>query len=560
MFGLLKSKISGFIKGLAGREEKKAEEALPQPILQPQPTAQPKPILIEEKKPAEFVQDQPKEEKKIHADQPKKQEVQEQPKPFPVAEKKPAAEGKKSEAGQKKPAVGEKAGQETPEFEPTKTEEKVAQKKFEEKMPVIEQKKSIFDSVASVFVPKKHVAPGAQPEAKPIEAKKPEIVKGQPAQRPLEIKPGLAKVQPAAKAPEAIKPEAARELAPTPPGQKKPEITTAQPVPKTPEMAKGQFQPKKPEMDISDLGRRAQSGKREMAPKIGIGTAIKSFFSGEITIGESEVADLLEELEISLLEADVAYDVSLEVSSQLRSRLVGMKVPKGEVEERTRDAVRHVLASVMDSDRKFVLVERVRSIQKPVKILFVGPNGAGKTTTMAKIARMLMDSGLTVVFSASDTFRAAAIAQTEVHGGKLGVKTIKIRYGADPASVAFDAINFAKANGIDVVLIDSAGRQDTNANLLSELKKISRVASPDIKLYVGESIGGNSVIEQINAFNAAIGMDGAILTKIDCDAKGGTAISIAKSTGIPVLFLGVGQGYNDLIPFDPQKIAQEIMT
>ena len=273
-----------------------------------------------------------------------------------------------------------------------------------------------------------------------------------------------------------------------------------------------------------------------------------------------ERGDLLSELELSLLEADVAYDVSLDVSAQLRARLVGMKVPKGKVAEKTRETIAQVLESVMDSERKFDFMKRVQELPKPVKILFVGPNGAGKTTTMAKMARMLMEAGITPVFSASDTFRAAAIEQTEVHGSRLGVKVIKSKYGADPASVAFDAVNFASSHGLGAVLIDSAGRQDTNANLLSELKKISRVAKPDIKLYVGESIGGNSLLDQIKAFNEAIGIDGAILTKLDCDAKGGTAISIAKATGIPILFLGVGQRYEDLIPFDPHRIAQEIMS
>ena len=237
-----------------------------------------------------------------------------------------------------------------------------------------------------------------------------------------------------------------------------------------------------------------------------------------------------------------------------------MRVPKGKVEEKTREAIQGVLASVMTSERKFDMVARVRSLEKPAKILFVGPNGAGKTTTMAKVAHMLMQSGMTVVFSASDTFRAAAIEQTEVHAGRLGVKVVKSKYGADPASGAFKAVSFARAHNIDVVLIDSAGRQDTNANLLDELKKISRVAKPDIKIYIGESIGGNSLIDQVRAFDEAIGMDGAILTKIDCDAKGGTALSLTKSTGIPVLYLGVGQAYADLIPFEPEKIAQEIMS
>ncbi len=312
--------------------------------------------------------------------------------------------------------------------------------------------------------------------------------------------------------------------------------------------------------DLSGLSRKASSEKREMSPKIGLGATIKSFFSNEITIGESEVSDLAEELELSLLEADVEYEVSIEVVSQLRSRLVGMKVPRDEVAKRTKEAISQVLESVMASERKFDFLERVRSLPKPAKILFVGPNGAGKTTTMAKVAQKLRGAGLSSVFSASDTFRAAAIEQTEVHGERLGVKVIKSKYGADPASVAFDAINFARSHGIDAVLIDSAGRQDTNANLLSELKKINRVAQPDLKIYVGESIGGNALIGQIRAFHEAIGVDGAILTKLDCDAKGGTAISIAKATGIPIIYLGVGQGYEDLIPFEPHKIAWEIMN
>lgn len=472
MFGLLKSKLSGFISSLTGREEKKA--AAPPQAQQAEP---PQP------QPAETPQAT---EGKMPAMQPEKQ----QPKPtgVPAAEK-PAAIVEKQPAGQAIPVEGKK-------------------------QPAILEKP-----------PAKPPVPSTEKPAAKL-----------PPKEPVPEKPAIPATPKPAASPTAItKPAATAEPAAIPlPAQV-------------------------PGPDLSRLGKKAESEKRSMAPKIGIGSAIKSFFSSEITIGEPEVADLLEELELSLLEADVAYDVSLEVSSQLRTRLVGMKVPKGQVQQKTKEAIAGVLESVMDSERKFDFVSRVKSLPRPAKILFVGPNGAGKTTTMAKVARMLLDSGLTVVFSASDTFRAAAIEQTEVHAGRLGVKAIKSKYGSDPASVAFDAINFARANKVDVVLIDSAGRQDTNANLLSELVKINRVARPDLKLYVGESISGNAVIDQIRAFNEAIGMDGAILTKIDCDAKGGTAISIAKSTGIPVLFLGVGQGYHDLIPFDAKKLAQEIM-
>ena len=462
MFGLLKNKLAGFIKGLTGREEKIQQAAsAASPAKLEKETSQPEPV------PAEV---------------PQKEE-----------EKKP----------------------EIKKAEPLKKIEE-SKKKVEEPKKVEEQKKQIEVSKSS-----------------------PQI------QKPVEQQKSISAPAPQMQKPAAPAPLAQKPAAP----------------PQTQQAPKPLEQPKPAQYaDLSRLGRRATEEKRSMAPKIGLGTAIKSFFSSDVTIGESEVADLLEGLELSLLEADVAYDVSLEVTAQLRQKLVGMKVPKGQVEQKTKETVQGVLESIMDSERKFDFLARVKSTEKPVKILFVGPNGAGKTTTMAKLAHLFMANHLSVVFSASDTFRAAAVEQTEVHAERLGAKVIKSKYGADPSSVAFDAIKFAASHSIDIVLIDSAGRQDTNANLLSELKKMNRIAKPDLKIYIGESIGGNSVIEQIKAFNEAIGIDGAILTKIDCDAKGGTAISIAKSTGIPVLFLGIGQRYEDLVAFDPHKIAQEIMA
>ncbi len=403
--------------------------------------------------------------------------------------------------------------------------------------------------------------PVEKPEAKK-QAPKPQEKGEKPAEKPAEKKDVKSKAsQIASKADEQEKPkEALKKQDKKPEPKKEEEEPASKPGEKKEEKQAPVKKPEEEHIDLAKIEKKASSEKKGLAPKIGLGAKIKSFFSSEITIGESEVNDLLEELELSLLEADVAYDVSLEVVSQLKKKLVGMKVPKGEVEKLTRQAVQQVLASVMQSSREFDLVEKVKTLPKPAKILFVGPNGAGKTTTMAKLAKIFIDSGLKVVFSASDTFRAAAIEQAQVHADRLGIRLIKSKYGADPASVAFDAINYARSHSIDVVLIDSAGRQDTNANLLDELKKLNRVAKPDLKIYVGESIGGNSVIDQIQAFDAAVGMDGAILTKIDCDAKGGTAISISKATGIPVLFLGVGQAYADLVSFDPEKIAREIMT
>ncbi|MFN3910383.1 MAG: signal recognition particle-docking protein FtsY, partial [Candidatus Anstonellaceae archaeon] len=203
--------------------------------------------------------------------------------------------------------------------------------------------------------------------------------------------------------------------------------------------------------------------------------------------------------------------------------------------------------------------ELVKEKQKPLKILFVGPNGAGKTTTIAKISEILTKKGYGVVISASDTFRAAAIEQLENHCQRIGVRLIKNKYGADPASVAFDAIKYAKTNNIDFVLIDTAGRQNTNINLIDEMKKIVRVSQPDLKIYVGESIAGNAVIEQVGAFKNAIGLDAAILTKLDCDAKGGTALSLTYSTKIPIIFFGTGQNYSDLKEFETEWIVERII-
>jgi fused signal recognition particle receptor len=173
---------------------------------------------------------------------------------------------------------------------------------------------------------------------------------------------------------------------------------------------------------------------------------------------------------------------------------------------------------------------------------------------------MLNKNSKTCVIAAADTFRAAAIEQTSEHAKRLNVPVIKHDYGSDPAAVAFDAVKYAKAKGIDVVLIDSAGRQETNRNLIEQLKKIERVAQPDLKIFVGEGISGNALLSQVSEFHKAIGLDGVILTKMDVDAKGGTVISIKRATGVPILYLGVGQGYDDLVAFDSSYIAKRIMA
>lgn len=299
--------------------------------------------------------------------------------------------------------------------------------------------------------------------------------------------------------------------------------------------------------------------KRELEARLSLESKVRSIFSNEVEIRDKDVRELLDNLEFSLLEADVAFEVSQILVEDLRKRLVGKRVPKSNLNDEIKNSVKESIVSVLEVEKPdFWRVVRER--QKPVKILFVGPNGAGKTTTMSKLASILISKKYSCLFSASDTFRAAAIEQTIHHAEKLGINVVKHKYGADPAAVAFDAVNHAKANKIDVVLIDTAGRQDTNANLIDELRKINRVIRPDLKIFVGESIAGNAIIDQVRTFNDAIGLDAVILTKLDCDAKGGTALSISKATSVPILFIGVGQDYGDLIEFNARSIAEQMLT
>jgi len=298
--------------------------------------------------------------------------------------------------------------------------------------------------------------------------------------------------------------------------------------------------------------------KKEIAPKLGIFSRVRSMLSNSVTISGAEAEPMLDELRVSLLESDVSFDTAEFLVEDLRKRLVGKAVPKNALSESIRAEVR---ASLLDlfSAKPFDLAGRAAA-KKPFVVLFIGPNGSGKTTTIAKISRYLSERGLSSVISASDTFRAAAIQQSEEHGRRLGVRVIKHDYGADPSAVAFDAITHARAQNIDVVLIDTAGRQETNYNLLREMEKINRVVKPDLKIFVGESIAGHALVEQVLKFKEAVGLDGVILTKLDCDAKGGSALSLAYEAKIPILFLGTGQEYANLVAFDSEDLVSRIIA
>ncbi len=275
-------------------------------------------------------------------------------------------------------------------------------------------------------------------------------------------------------------------------------------------------------------------------------------------INEEQFEKLFWELELALMENNVAVEVIEKIKTDLKSDLVDKPIKRTKVEETIQETLRSSIGDLFESS-DFDLIEEINDKkEKPYVIAFFGINGSGKTTSIAKLANMLKEKKISCVLAAADTFRAASIEQLQQHADKLGVKIIKHNYGADPAAVAFDAIKHAKSKNIDVVLVDTAGRMHSNQNLIDEMKKIIRVAKPDLKIFVGESITGNDCVEQAKTFNETVGIDGIILAKADIDEKGGAAVSVSYITKKPILYLGVGQEYKDLKPFDSKVIIENL--
>ncbi len=277
-------------------------------------------------------------------------------------------------------------------------------------------------------------------------------------------------------------------------------------------------------------------------------------------ISEKDLDDLLWELELVLLEADVALPIVEEIKASVRADLLGKRVDRSyRVEDAIEMALKNAVRNVLKGS-EFDFDSFIAQHEKPVIVMFLGINGTGKTTAIAKLTKRLQGHGLSVVLSASDTFRAGAIEQITIHGDRLGSKVIKHQAGGDPAAVAYDALEHAKARKRDVVLVDTAGRMQTNANLMDEMKKIKRVVKPHLTVFVGDSLAGNDAIEQARTFEKEIGIDVVILTKIDADAKGGAALSIAHSIKKPIAFLSTGQGYDDIIKFDSQWMVDRLFN
>ena len=291
-----------------------------------------------------------------------------------------------------------------------------------------------------------------------------------------------------------------------------------------------------------------------------------SNFYDRVTKTELQGNDLdrvLDEFQLSLVENDVAVSVADYVATELKEKLKDVQFarfsdPRGRVKAILSD----VLLSVLDRAGRldiFELVEEKKKAGVPAIIVFVGINGTGKTTSIAKLAHILQRKGRTCILAASDTYRSGSIEQLEEHARRIGVRLIKHQYGADPAAVAFDAVNYARAHGINAVLIDTAGRMQTNQNLLEEMRKIVRVTKPDLTILVVDALTGNDAVEQGKVFSQAVKIDGIILAKLDADVKGGNAISLSYIMGRPVTLVGTGQGYDDLEPFQPQTIVRNLV-
>ena len=355
-------------------------------------------------------------------------------------------------------------------------------------------------------------------------------------------------------------PEKGPEATPAPAETEIPEVPrrTEEPVVAEPEVRQPEPEPVREEPKLSRkemLKLKKQERKEGRTPSASADVPVGD--SGK-RIKEDPLDEILDELEIILLEADVAYPVVEEIKAGVRENLIGRKYDRSYsleevVEMAVRDAVRDVLKiNEFDFDGWLAGQER------PTVIMFVGINGTGKTTAIAKIANRIMNNGQTVVLAACDTFRAGAIEQLTIHSERLGCKIVKQDHDADPSAVAYDAIEHARSKRKDVVLIDTAGRMQTNSNLIEEMKKIVRIAKPDLKVFVGDSLAGNDAIEQARVFDKAIGIDAIILTKIDTDAKGGAALSIAHTINKPIAFVCNGQEYGDIVKFDTEWMIQRL--
>ena len=313
------------------------------------------------------------------------------------------------------------------------------------------------------------------------------------------------------------------------------------------------------EGDGTEADARAEAEAGEGDEGRGLTERAKLYATGRTVIEAEDLEEPLDDLELALLSSDVEMSVAGEILEGIRENLVGET--RAQVQSTggvVRNALKDALVDVI-SVGQFDFEERIAAADEPVVIVFTGVNGVGKTTTIAKLSEYLERRGHSTVLANGDTYRAGANEQLREHAENLDRKVISHEQGSDPAAVIYDAVEYAKANDVDVVLGDTAGRLHTSNDLMAQLEKIDRVIDPDMTLFVDEAVAGQDAVERAREFDDAAEIDGAILTKADADPQGGAAISIAHVTGKPILFLGTGQGYDDLARFDPEEIVDGLL-
>ncbi len=401
-------------------------------------------------------------------------------------------------------------------------------------------KKSLKDSIKKIV----RIAeePGVRKEEK---EKKPIEKKVEEKRKPIEKKP-KKKIE--------KKPEKRIEEKPEKKTEKKPEKEEK---PKEKETERIEEEPKEePAEEVKEEPEPVEEPEKEEKEKRGFFGLGRKITTRRLT--NRDIDDFFDENETEFMTNNVAVEVLDFFRKNLKERLVEKPIKRSQASKFVAQVFEDTLFEIVNQGD--INLEKMAKEKKPLLMVFLGFNGSGKTTSIARVAKYMMKKGKKVVLAAGDTFRAASIEQLEVHGKKLGIRVIKHQYGSDSAAVVFDAMRFAESNGYDVVLADTAGRMHTDKNLMDELRKVIRVNNPHLKVLVVDSLTGNDAVEQAERFHEAVGVDSVIMTKTDVNPKGGSILSVCYAIKKPILFIGTGQGYDDIIKFDPKKFVKDMLS